>query len=303
VKSGDTEYLSAGKNTSLMGAAMVTMDSIMLLFTELANSKFEQMSKKTEVSRDAQDMANRVDALLASLKDAKDTAALPPEIIEYMRANNIQVNGMSIDEFLGLKPADGTPVAPCPPAAPGTPEIPSTPGTPGASDAAKFVQMLNALLASAPAEGVQGSQLFELLDFMQAQGIPLGGDMLHLPAGGNASLWQIEQLRNQLEAAFPDSGTSPSTRPVSNPGSDPVTSPVTSPISNPVIGPIELDKADLTAIKSALESHSGRASDFVQQNQLKLQQLMQNFNTAVTMANSVQSMNAESAKSIAQSIR
>ncbi|WP_277619546.1 hypothetical protein [Winslowiella iniecta] len=30
---------------------------------------------------------------------------------------------------------------------------------------------------------------------------------------------------------------------------------------------------------------------------------MQNFNTAVTMANSVQSMNAESAKSIAQSIR
>jgi len=65
----------------------------------------------------------------------------------------------------------------------------------------------------------------------------------------------------------------------------------------------QLDKADLTAVKSALESHSGRASDFVQQNQLKLQQLMQNFNTAVTMANSVQSMNAESAKSIAQSIR
>jgi len=170
VKSGDTEYLSAGKNTSLMGTAMVTMENIMLLFTELANAKFEQMSKKTEVSRDAQDMANRVDALLASLADAKATAELPADVIAYMRENNIEVNGMSIDKFLA------------------------------------------------------------------------------------------------------ENGTN-------------------------------LNKADLTAVKSALESHSGRASDFVQQNQLKLQQLMQNFNTAVTMANSVQSMNAESTKSIAQSIR
>jgi len=168
--SGDTEYLSAGKNTSLMGTAMVTMDNIMLLFTELANAKFEQMSKKTEVSRDAQDMANRVDALLAGLADAQSKADLPEDVIAYMRANNIEVNGMSIDKFLS------------------------------------------------------------------------------------------------------ENGSS-------------------------------LNKADLTAVKSALESHSGRASDFVQQNQLKLQQLMQNFNTAVTMANSVQSMNAESAKSIAQSIR
>jgi len=191
--SGDTEYLSAGKNTSLMGTAMVTMDSIMLLFTELANAKFEQMSKKTEVSRDAQDMANRVDALLAGLENSKDTVSLPPEVIEYMRANNIEVNGQSIDEFLSGLPK------------------------------------------SIPAH-------------LKGQDVPA-------------------EWLNQ-------SGGTPL-----------------------------LNKADLTAVKSALESHSGRASDFVQQNQLKLQQLMQNFNTAVTMANSVQSMNAESAKSIAQSIR
>jgi len=166
----DIDYLRAGSNTSLMGTAMVTMENIMLLFTELANAKFEQMSKKTEVSRDAQDMANRVDALLAGLADAKATAELPADVIAYMRENNIEVNGMSIDKFIA------------------------------------------------------------------------------------------------------ENGTN-------------------------------LNKADLTAVKSALESHSGRASDFVQQNQLKLQQLMQNFNTAVTMANSIQSMNAESTKSIAQSIR
>lgn len=171
VSHGDTAYRSAMTNHSLMGTAMVTMENIMLLFTELANSKFEAMSKKTEVARDAQDMANRVDRVIADLDKPDSTGELPPDVIHYMRVNNIMIDGnQSIDDFM---------------------------------------------------KGKNG----------------------------------------------------------------------------------KLDKGDLTAVKAALESASGRASDFVQQNQLKLQQLMQNFNTAVTMANSIQSMNAESTKSIAQSIR
>jgi len=166
----DLDYLRAGGNVSLMGTALTTIEKIMLLFTELANAKFEEMGNKTEVSRDAQDMANRVDALLAGLADAQSQAELPADVIAYMHENKIEVNGMSIDQFLAEN------------------------------------------------------------------------------------------------------------------------------------GP-ELNKADLTSVKSTLESFSGRASDFVQQNQLKLQQLMQNFNTAVTMANSIQSMTAESTKSIAQAIR
>ncbi|WNN43884.1 MULTISPECIES: hypothetical protein [Winslowiella] len=243
--SGDTEYLSAGKNTSLMGTAMVTMDSIMLLFTELANSKFEQMSKKTEVSRDAQDMANRVDALLAGLASGKDTAALPPEVIEYMRANNIEVNGKSIDDFLR-----------------------------GAESLGSLWALNN--LDSFDRRGFGWSSGMndsanQVVKDLDAAGIKIDGQ--------KASEW----LANQKGS-----------------GSEPYSKETISQLVN---SGRQLDKADLTAVKSALESHSGRASDFVQQNQLKLQQLMQNFNTAVTMANSVQSMNAESAKSIAQSIR
>ncbi|MDM5065371.1 secretion protein EspA [Aeromonas salmonicida] len=172
VAKDNTAYLSAMKNHSLMGTAMVTMENVMLLFTELANAKFAQMTDKMGVSRDAQEMANRVDRELAKLAKPEDTATLPPEVLEYMRKNNILVDGkQTIDEFMG-------------------------------GDANKA-----------------------------------------------------------------------------------------------------LTKDQLTAVKSSLESASGRASDFVQQSQLKLQQLMQNFNTAVTMANSIQSMNAESTKSIAQSIR
>lgn len=60
-----------------------------------------------------------------------------------------------------------------------------------------------------------------------------------------------------------------------------------------------LNKEQLQAIKAALESVNGSTSDFVQQSHLKLLQLMQNFNTAFTIANNIQSMNAESNKSIA----
>lgn len=65
----------------------------------------------------------------------------------------------------------------------------------------------------------------------------------------------------------------------------------------------KINQGDLKAVEMALESASNRASDFVQQVQLKLQQMMQAYNTAVQMTNSLQSMLAESVKSIASSIR
>ncbi|AAQ60250.1 MULTISPECIES: secretion protein EspA [Chromobacterium] len=166
-KAGDgdnIDYLRAARNYSLLGQAIATMEEVMLLFTELSNAKFAQMSKKMEVSRDAQEMANKVEAVLAGITDPKDTKKLPQDVLDYLKANGISVDSV---------------------------------------------------------ENLEG----------------------------------------------------------------------------------DLSQADLTAVKSALESFSGRASDFVQQSQLKMQQLIQNFNTAVTMANSLQSMNAESTKSIAQAIR
>ncbi|KOC86667.1 hypothetical protein, partial [Winslowiella iniecta] len=183
----------------------------------------------TEVSRDAQDMANRVDALLAGLADGRDKATLPPDVIEYMRANNIEVNGKSIDDFLSDKLAD--------------------------------------ILGSGGLDGY----INELeREYYQKSGEYYNSNGGERSDDKKAALDDVSQRLLRARSGDID---------------------------------IKLDKADLTAVKSALESHSGRASDFVQQNQLKLQQLMQNFNTAVTMANSVQSMNAESAKSIAQSIR
>jgi secreted effector protein SseB len=169
----DLDYLKAMKNHSMMGGAMVTMEEMMLMFTELAQGKFKQMQDKTAVGRDATDLANRVEGIIAKLGDDKSTAVLPKDVIDYMEKNNIQIAGKSVKEYLAS-------------------------------------------------------------------------------AGGSGA---------------------------------------------------KLDKAQLEEFKGALESTATRATDFVQSSQLKLQQLMQSFNTAVAMANAVQSMNGESTKSIAQSIR
>ncbi|KVX77021.1 secretion protein EspA [Burkholderia ubonensis] len=159
------------KNQHPIGDSIAMMLVIMDLLNRQTSAKLDDMQKKSNISRDAQDMANKVEAALAKLVKEDDKTELPDEVVQYLRDNNILVNGMTIDEFL---------------------------------------------------EGKDGGKL---------------------------------------------------------------------------------DKADLMSVKASLESVSGRASDFVQQSQLKMQQLMQNYNTAVQMINSLQSMLAESTKGIASAIR
>ncbi|ALP42573.1 MULTISPECIES: secretion protein EspA [Aeromonas] len=64
-----------------------------------------------------------------------------------------------------------------------------------------------------------------------------------------------------------------------------------------------LDKGQLDMIKGALETDSGRCSDFVTQSQLQIQKTMQSYNVCVSLINSMQTLLAEMNKSIAQNIR
>ncbi|RQR48101.1 secretion protein EspA [Burkholderia sp. Bp9126] len=153
-----------------IGDTIAMMLVIMDLLSRQTTAKLDDMQRKSSISRDAQDMANKVEAALAKLIKDTDKTELPDEVVKYAKDNNILVNSKSIDDFMKDK-------------------------------------------------------------------------------GGR------------------------------------------------------LDKADLMSVKASLESVSGRASDFVQQSQLKMQQLMQNYNTAVQMINSLQGMLAESTKGIASAIR
>ncbi|PHV11502.1 secretion protein EspA [Chitinimonas sp. BJB300] len=64
-----------------------------------------------------------------------------------------------------------------------------------------------------------------------------------------------------------------------------------------------LKKGDLDSIKGALESDSGRCSDFVSQAQLQIQKVMQSYNVCVSLINSMQTLLAEMCNKIAQNIR
>jgi hypothetical protein len=247
VASAKDKYLVAMKNHSLMGQGMCTMGDMMLLFTELANAKFQQMSNKMAVSRDAQNMANKVEIAIAKIAKDGDQADLPPDVLQYMRDNNILVDGKIIDEFIGINQDD--------------------------------IKFLEAKLDYF--EGKSGTHWThyyqDIVKDLDEKGITIDG----------------MKASEFLEAnSFEDTGKSIS----QDTGKKLLEAMKTPPT-------VSLPKTSLLSIQKALEHTSGTASDFVQQSQLKLQQLMQNFNTAVTMANSIQSMNGESTKSIAQSIR
>ena len=223
ISKNDLDYLKAIQNHSMMGGAMVTMEEMMLMFTELAQGKFKQMQDKTSVGRDATDMANRVEGIIAKLASGKDVGELPPDVIKYMKNNNILIGGKSVDDYL---------------------------------------------------MGVSGDKNF-IFDLSNIEACVRYYDTLirentHSPE-------KIEEYKKDLEGW-------------KNKRDDKYSS-------------VKLDKHELEEVKGALESTATRATDFVQSSQLKLQQLMQSFNTAVAMANAVQSMNGESTKSIAQSIR
>lgn len=64
-----------------------------------------------------------------------------------------------------------------------------------------------------------------------------------------------------------------------------------------------LNKGQLDVIKGALDTDSGRCSDFVTQSQLQIQKTMQSYNVCVSLINSMQTLLAEMNKSIAQNIR
>ncbi|QLL13456.1 secretion protein EspA [Pseudomonas chlororaphis] len=254
--SGADSYLQGLKNLGVLNTGIVTMAAVMLLLQEHANATFEAMTTKTEISREAQDMANRVKALLAKLTKPEDKAELPPEVIQYMRENNILVEGKTIDEFLAGA------------------------GGGGLSGAEAQLALLDSMIAQAGPTGMESRHWQSVVKFMDDNGIRIGNGQkasdwiwglpeVGMKPGQKVSLEHMKELRDTLAGAMKP----------------------------------ELDQGSLKAVEMALESASGRASDFVQQTQLKLQQLMQNYNTAVQMTNSLQSMLAESVKSIASSIR
>ncbi|AIU66819.1 secretion protein EspA [Vibrio coralliilyticus] len=101
-QSEDIKNTIASRGDTVLSGGIAVLYMFMNLLSEMADAKYSQMQKKSEVSRTAQDMANRVDEKVAEAAKEGDKATrqLSPEVINYMRDNGFTVDGKTIDKYL-----------------------------------------------------------------------------------------------------------------------------------------------------------------------------------------------------------
>ena len=101
-QSDDIKNTIASRGDSVLSGGIAVLYMFMNLLSEMANAKYGQMQQKSEVSRTAQDMANRVDEKVAEAAKEGDKATrdLPEDVVNYMRDNGFKVDGKTIDQYL-----------------------------------------------------------------------------------------------------------------------------------------------------------------------------------------------------------
>jgi secreted effector protein SseB len=93
-------------NLNLLGFAQEVMMYGVLTMQQLGAEKFAQIKANSKLARDAQEMANRVDAYISRITTPDGmTPYLPEGVQAFMEKNGILVDGKTIKEFI-----DGLPV-------------------------------------------------------------------------------------------------------------------------------------------------------------------------------------------------
>lgn len=86
------------------------LDNLQLALQKIANSFFARINTSTNRARNTQDMANRMDEVIADAAkgDDKTRKPVPDEVIKYMQDNGILVDGMTINDYMAQhQDADG----------------------------------------------------------------------------------------------------------------------------------------------------------------------------------------------------
>ena len=97
----ETSHLyAAGDN--IFSYAYEIMLKLQDLQASRAFSQFESIQKASSRAKDTQEMANRVDEAIAKAAkgDDKKTEKLPDEVKDYMKNNDITVDGVAIDKYI-----------------------------------------------------------------------------------------------------------------------------------------------------------------------------------------------------------
>ena len=90
--------------------ALSVLDNLRLALQKIANALFARINTSADSARNTQDMANRMDEVIADAAkgDDKTRKPVPDEVIKYMHDNGILVDGMTIDDYISKhKDTDG----------------------------------------------------------------------------------------------------------------------------------------------------------------------------------------------------
>ena len=251
----DTDHTLAAQGDIVLSGGIAVLYLFMNLLSDLAQYKYLEMQEKAKVSRDAQNMANEVNELIAKVSKQGDSgsATLPADVIRYMEENGIKIDDKSIDDYLGLKGGVSTKI--------GITGV-TLNGTKFSDSAHVGVYIIGHTYTV----------------FYNGKRVPLNPD-------------QYKIVNGKITATIDGKDIGVKS------GKMVITGNVRTDVGR------KLNKGELTAVKSALENTSNRASDFVSQSQLQLQKIMQTYNVTVSLINSMQTLLEEMNKSIAQNVR
>lgn len=93
-----TTYSSSFSIQSIMDSLYFCMGT----FADLLQGKYNEMQRVSTEARDDQEMSNRVDEVIAEAAkgDDKTKLPLPNSVIDYMKKNNVLVDGELINNYL-----------------------------------------------------------------------------------------------------------------------------------------------------------------------------------------------------------
>ncbi|MDH0354235.1 secretion protein [Morganella sp. GD04133] len=82
--------------------ALSVLDNLQSVLQKIANALFARINTSADRARNTQDMANRMDEVIADAAkgDDKTRKPVPDDVIRYMHDNGILVDGMTIDDYI-----------------------------------------------------------------------------------------------------------------------------------------------------------------------------------------------------------
>ncbi|WP_299006976.1 secretion protein EspA [uncultured Shewanella sp.] len=107
--SSQSDYIKATSGSNILSQGIAILYTFMNTLSSMADTAFTEMQTKSDVTNEAQKLLTYIDNSIADATtgdvtddDGNGVAALDYNTYTYMVENNIEVDGVSINEYLGL---------------------------------------------------------------------------------------------------------------------------------------------------------------------------------------------------------